>query len=184
MGDAAAGPWPGWARPQLAAAVAIAERAPDHLGIARLLYREWFSPLLGAAAAPTARPMVGVFRAAHAGSGRRLRTGSVSVVDRFDLLGPDGWWRTWGTEWTPPRSRRGSVRLMLSPRVDRLPDLVRTEAYRVDVETTSELTRGRTVVDLRRLTGKPPNVDVGVAIDRERFIDVLIDAVGSIGSAD
>jgi pyrimidine-specific ribonucleoside hydrolase len=65
-----------------------------------------------------------------------------------------------------------------------LPDLVRTEAYRVDVETTSELTRGRTVVDLHGLTGKPPNVDVGVAIDRERFIDVLIDAVGSIGPAD
>jgi pyrimidine-specific ribonucleoside hydrolase len=65
-----------------------------------------------------------------------------------------------------------------------LPDLVRTEAYRVDVETTSELTRGRTVVDLHGLTGKPPNVDVGVAIDRERFIDALIDAVGSIGPAD
>ena len=126
LGDAAAGSWPAWARPQLATAVGIAEGAPDHSGIARLLYREWFSPLLGAAAVPTARPMVGVFRAAHAGSGRRLRTGSVSVVDRFDLLGPDGWWRTWGTEWTPPRSRRGSVRLMLSPRVDRLPDLVRT----------------------------------------------------------
>jgi len=126
LGDAAAGPWPQWARPQLAAAVEIAEHAPDHLGIARLLYREWFSPLLTGAGAPITRPMVGVFRAAHAGSGRRLRAGSVSVVDRFDLLGPDGWWRTWGTEWTPPRSRRGSVRLMLSPRAERLPELVRT----------------------------------------------------------
>ena len=47
-----------------------------------------------------------------------------------------------------------------------LPDLVRTVAYRVDVETTSELTRGRTVVDLHGLTGRPPNVDVGVEIDR------------------
>ena len=62
-----------------------------------------------------------------------------------------------------------------------IPDLVRTEAYRVDVETTSELTRGRTVVDLHGLTGKPPNVDVGMAIDRDRFIDVLIEAVGAMG---
>jgi hypothetical protein len=126
LGDVAAGPWPEWARPQLSDAIEIADRAPDHLGVARLLYREWFSPVLEGATAPAARPMVGVFRAAHAGSGRRLRAGGVSVVDRFDLLGPDGWWRTWGTEWTPPRSRRGSVRLMLSPRVERLPELVAT----------------------------------------------------------
>lgn len=64
-----------------------------------------------------------------------------------------------------------------------LPDLVRTASYRVDVETTSELTRGRTVVDLHGLTGRPPNVDVGVAIDRPRFVDVLVDAVSSIGAA-
>jgi len=63
-----------------------------------------------------------------------------------------------------------------------VPDLVRTAAYRVDVETTSELTRGRTVVDLHALTGKPPNVDVGIAIDRARFIDLLVDAVATVGA--
>jgi pyrimidine-specific ribonucleoside hydrolase len=63
-----------------------------------------------------------------------------------------------------------------------LPELVETVPYRVDVETTSELTRGRTVVDLHGLTGKPPNVDVGVSIDRARFIDVLIEAVGAMGT--
>jgi pyrimidine-specific ribonucleoside hydrolase len=63
-----------------------------------------------------------------------------------------------------------------------VPDLVRTAAYRVDVETTSELTRGRTVVDLHGLTGKPPNVDVGIAIDRARFIDLLVDAVATVGA--
>jgi pyrimidine-specific ribonucleoside hydrolase len=62
-----------------------------------------------------------------------------------------------------------------------LPDLVRTVAYHVDVETTSDLTRGRTVVDLHGLTGRPPNVDVGVAIDRPRFIDVLVEAVATVG---
>jgi len=48
------------------------------------------------------------------------------MVDRFDLIGPDGWWRTWGEAWTPPRSRRGSVRLMLSPRREHLAELVAT----------------------------------------------------------
>ena len=64
-----------------------------------------------------------------------------------------------------------------------LPDLVRTAPYRVDVETTSELTRGRTVVDLHGLTGRPPNVEVGVGINRARFVDVLVDAVASVGAA-
>jgi len=63
-----------------------------------------------------------------------------------------------------------------------LPDLVRTVPYRVDVETGSELTRGRTVVDLHGLTKQPPNADVGVAIDRGRFIEVLIDAVAEVGA--
>ena len=64
-----------------------------------------------------------------------------------------------------------------------IPDLVRTVPYRVDVETTSELTRGRTVVDLYGLTGRPPNVDLGVDIDRTRFVDVLVEAVATVGAA-
>lgn len=63
-----------------------------------------------------------------------------------------------------------------------LPDLVQTIPYRVDVETTSELTRGRTVVDLYAQTGRPPNADVGRTIDRDHFIEVLIDAVAVIGA--
>lgn len=62
-----------------------------------------------------------------------------------------------------------------------MPDLVETRAYRVDVETVSPLTRGRTVVDLYHQTGLPPNAEVGGRIDRERFIEVLIDAVRTVG---
>jgi pyrimidine-specific ribonucleoside hydrolase len=61
-----------------------------------------------------------------------------------------------------------------------VPDLVETVGYRVDIETVSELTRGRTVVDLHGLTGRPPNAEVGTTIDRPRFIDMLIEAVASI----
>ena len=63
-----------------------------------------------------------------------------------------------------------------------VPDLVRTVPYRVDVEIGSELTRGRTVVDLHGLTGQPSNAEVGVAIDRARFADLLVEAVRAIGA--
>jgi pyrimidine-specific ribonucleoside hydrolase len=57
------------------------------------------------------------------------------------------------------------------------PGIVTEVAYRVDVETESELTRGRTVVDLHGLRGLSPNVLVGTRIDRRRFIDLLVDAI-------
>jgi pyrimidine-specific ribonucleoside hydrolase len=57
-----------------------------------------------------------------------------------------------------------------------LPGLIETRPYRVDIETHSELTRGRTVVDREGLTGLSPNTDVGVGIDAERFM-ALIDEV-------
>ncbi len=57
------------------------------------------------------------------------------------------------------------------------PGLVHDEAYRVDIETESELTRGRTVVDLHGLRSLPPNARVGLTIDDRRFIDMLVDAI-------
>ena len=126
-GGVAAGLWPDWARPQLERAVTIAEAAPDDFGLTRVLYREWFSPVADPSAdRQRLRPLAGVCRSAHAGSRRRVRVGGVQTVDRFDLIGPDGWWRTWGEAWTPPRSRPGSVRLMLTPRREHLAELVAT----------------------------------------------------------
>ena len=62
-----------------------------------------------------------------------------------------------------------------------VPGLVETRPYRVDVEVSGDLTRGRTIVDDRGVPGPPPNVDVGVSIDRQRFIDLLVEAVGAVG---
>ncbi len=59
------------------------------------------------------------------------------------------------------------------------PGLVMSRRLRVDVETAGELTRGRTVADPEGLSGRPPNAEVGLAIDRERFVDLLVEAVAS-----
>jgi pyrimidine-specific ribonucleoside hydrolase len=59
--------------------------------------------------------------------------------------------------------------------------LVTTELLRVDVETAGELTRGRTVADRELLRGLPANVEVGVDIDRARFVDLLLEAIASFG---
>jgi purine nucleosidase len=48
---------------------------------------------------------------------------------------------------------------------------------RVDIETKSELTRGATVVDHLRVTGKQPNANVVLEASRERFLEILYAAV-------
>lgn len=53
------------------------------------------------------------------------------------------------------------------------PGVLKTRPMRVDVECESELTRGETVCDFYGVTGKPPNAEVGVELDRERFFELL-----------
>ena len=60
------------------------------------------------------------------------------------------------------------------------PDLLTTRPMRVDVECGSELTRGETVCDFFGVTGKPPNADVGVQLDREGFFRLLYRALHSL----
>ena len=60
------------------------------------------------------------------------------------------------------------------------PGLLKTRPMRVDVECESELTRGETVCDFYGVTGKPPNAEVSVELDREGFFDLLYGALGSL----
>jgi inosine-uridine nucleoside N-ribohydrolase len=53
------------------------------------------------------------------------------------------------------------------------PQLVQTEHRYVAIECESELTRGRTVVDLWRRTGAEPNAHVGVDVDGRAFVELL-----------
>jgi inosine-uridine nucleoside N-ribohydrolase len=57
------------------------------------------------------------------------------------------------------------------------PDILLTRHLHVDVETISELTRGRTVADVYGVTGKRPNVDVSFKLDNEKFKALIFDAI-------
>jgi inosine-uridine nucleoside N-ribohydrolase len=59
--------------------------------------------------------------------------------------------------------------------------LVETVERGVIVDTGGELSRGRTYVDLWRRAGWEPNARVGVGIDRERFLALLLERIASLG---
>jgi len=53
------------------------------------------------------------------------------------------------------------------------PGLLKTRPMRVDIECESALTRGETVCDFYGVTGREPNAEVGVDLDREGFFNLL-----------
>jgi pyrimidine-specific ribonucleoside hydrolase len=57
------------------------------------------------------------------------------------------------------------------------PWLIERRTMRIDIETGDGLSRGRTVGDEEALGGRPANAEVEVSIDREAFLDLVIDAV-------
>jgi pyrimidine-specific ribonucleoside hydrolase len=57
------------------------------------------------------------------------------------------------------------------------PHILITRPMRVDVECESDLTRGETVCDFYAVTGKPPNADVGIELDRMHFFSLLYQAL-------
>jgi pyrimidine-specific ribonucleoside hydrolase len=59
------------------------------------------------------------------------------------------------------------------------PWLIERRAIRIDVATGDDLTRGRTVGDEEGRSGRPPNAEVGVGLDREAFLELVIDAVAT-----
>ncbi len=59
------------------------------------------------------------------------------------------------------------------------PDLIEVKKMFVQIETKGELTAGRTVCDIWGVTGKAPNIDVGVKLNHKGFIDTLVDALGT-----
>src|SRR5439155_25191233 len=60
------------------------------------------------------------------------------------------------------------------------PTLMTTRPANVAVETRSDYCDGRTVVDLRGVTGRQPNADVGGDVDAERFLELLVSRIASL----
>ena len=81
--------------------------------------------------------------------------------------------RTFGFD-SPPLHDPVAVAAVLEP------DLLETRPMRVDVECESDLTRGETVCDFYGVTGKKPNAEVGVGLDREGFFELLYRALGRL----
>ena len=57
------------------------------------------------------------------------------------------------------------------------PSALVTRRMNVAIETASELTLGRTVCDVYRSTERPPNADVGIDLDVDRFWDLMIESI-------
>jgi inosine-uridine nucleoside N-ribohydrolase len=60
-------------------------------------------------------------------------------------------------------------------------DLLTTRHRNVEVDCASELCRGRTVVDLWRISGREPNAHVAVEVEGDAFLDLLVERIGSLG---
>jgi inosine-uridine nucleoside N-ribohydrolase len=61
------------------------------------------------------------------------------------------------------------------------PTLVETIHVNVEVETASQWCDGRTVVDRRSVTGRAANARVGVGVDADRFLELLVERIQALG---
>jgi inosine-uridine nucleoside N-ribohydrolase len=59
-------------------------------------------------------------------------------------------------------------------------DLLETKHLNVEIDVESELSRGRTVVDLWKRTERDPNAHVAVGIDADAFLELLIERINSL----
>ena len=57
------------------------------------------------------------------------------------------------------------------------PQILQNRPMRVDIELVGSLTRGRTVADISGHHSAKLNVDVGVGIDRQRFMEILFEGL-------
>jgi inosine-uridine nucleoside N-ribohydrolase len=83
-----------------------------------------------------------------------------------------------GYEQVAPQAVRGSApvhdALCVAYLID--PGVLELRDAHIDVELRGELTRGRTVADLRPISGQPANARWAFRADRARFLDLLLDA--------
>jgi inosine-uridine nucleoside N-ribohydrolase len=61
------------------------------------------------------------------------------------------------------------------------PTLLTTRHVNVEIETSSTFCDGRTLVDLRGVTGGPANAHVGVHVDPDRFLELICSRIERLG---
>jgi len=60
------------------------------------------------------------------------------------------------------------------------PTLVQTLRCNVEIETASQFCDGRTVVDRWLVRDAPRNADVGIGVDADRFLELLVERIASL----
>jgi inosine-uridine nucleoside N-ribohydrolase len=63
------------------------------------------------------------------------------------------------------------------------PGVIRTRRMNVEIETTGEFTRGRTVADVYGISGRPANADVALEVDVPVFKEMLFGAMRKLDAA-
>jgi inosine-uridine nucleoside N-ribohydrolase len=81
--------------------------------------------------------------------------------------------RTYGTEDSPVHDALAVAHVVRG-------DLLDTEHLNVEIDCESALCRGRTVVDVLRATGRPPNAHVAVDVDSDVFARLLVERIASL----
>ncbi len=61
------------------------------------------------------------------------------------------------------------------------PTLVTTLECNISIETSSQFCDGRTVVDRWLVTDLPKNAHAGIDVDADRFLELLVERIGSLG---
>jgi pyrimidine-specific ribonucleoside hydrolase len=61
------------------------------------------------------------------------------------------------------------------------PTLVTTVECNIEIETASQYCDGRTVVDRWHVTDRPRNARAGIDVDAERFLELLVERISSLG---
>ena len=61
------------------------------------------------------------------------------------------------------------------------PSLVTTIRCNISIETKSQFCDGRTVVDRWNVTGLTKNADAGIDVEADRFLELLVERIGSLG---
>jgi inosine-uridine nucleoside N-ribohydrolase len=101
---------------------------------------------------------------------RALQTPYSRLLAALLLFFQHSYQSTFGFE-HPPLHDPVAVAYVLAPHIFTIKHM------RVDIETKSDLCSGRTVCDVHRVTSRVPQIDVAMAVDVERFWELMLAAV-------